>query len=128
MGKNQYRLLLEQVKQCSPHAVLRAASLCDGHSILAPQAFIDAGLPAELVAHLTTTHRSDGTPKGSIFVDGRVVEELQGVYGLDVLRFMASALELEYRSALGRGFEAANIRQALTAHLKGTAKPPPPQP
>jgi len=46
------------------------------------------------------------------------VRELTGVYGLDLLRFLASALKIEYRRAMGRGFEAQNIKSALQAHFK----------
>ncbi|QOV89762.1 hypothetical protein [Humisphaera borealis] len=124
MSHRRYRLLTEQVKLCSPEAILRAASLCDGHSILAPKAFLDAGLPPDVVAHLTSTHESDGTPKSSIYVNGHAVEKLEGVYGLDALRFLASALCVEYRSAIGRGFEAANILHALEQHLQPTVPKP----
>ncbi len=110
--------LADTVRQLSPEILLKAASLCDGHSILKPEAFIEAGLPADVVEYLTRSYKSDGSPKGTIFVAGRPVKELKGVYGLDVLRFLASALGVEYRSAIGRGFEAQNIQQALRQHLQ----------
>lgn len=118
MNQKQYQRLVDQIRQCTPDIILRAADLCDGHSILKPQAFIEAGLPQEVVNHLTRTYRSDGTPKGTIFVNGRPVQELAGVYGLDLLRFLASALEVEYQSAMGRGFEAQNIQVALQRFFK----------
>ena len=116
--------LVDLVKQCDPEVILRAASRCDGHSILKPEALTDAGLPAPVVEHLTVTHRSDGTPKGTIFVDGQPMKELQGVYGLHALRFLASALGVEYRDAIGRGFEAQNIQAALHLHLKAKMSTP----
>jgi hypothetical protein len=116
--------LVDLVKQCGPEVILRAASRCDGHSILKPEAFIDAGLPAAVVEHLTTTYRSDGTFKGTIFVDGQAVKELRGVYGLDALRFLARALGVEYRGAIGRGFEAQNIRAALKQHFEAATPNP----
>ena len=109
--------LVELVRQLPADVVLRIASLCDGHSILKPQAFADAGLPDQVVQHLTRTYRSDGSPKGTIFVDGQPVPELQGIYGLDCLRFLADGLDVSYRRALGRGFEASNIRTALAEHF-----------
>src|SRR4051794_16391597 len=118
MRKREYARLVDSTKQCSPEAILRAASLCDGHSILKPDALVAAGLPADVVEHLTTRYESDGSPKGTIFVGGRAVRRLTGVYGLDALRFMAAALGVEYRDAIGRGFEAQNIRAALHSHLK----------
>jgi hypothetical protein len=115
------------LRACDPQVILRAAALCDGHCILKPEALLEAGLPAAVVEHLTATHRSDGTPKGTLFVAGQPVAELRGVYGLDALRFLAAALGVEYRRALGRGFEAANIRDALRRHVSpaGPAAPKP---
>ena len=113
MNRREFQKLADAVRQCRPEVSLRAAERCDGHSILKPEALADAGSPLAVVEHLTTTHRSDGTPKGTIFIEGQPVEELKGVHGLDVLRFLARALGVEYRDAIGRGFEAPNIRAAL---------------
>ncbi len=120
MRRSRHLNVIDLVKQCSPETILRAASLCDGHSVLKPDAFTEAGLPAEVVEHVTREYRSDGTPKGTLFVNGRAVESLTGVYGLDLLRFLASALGVEYRPALGRGFEATNIVSALRQHFHPT--------
>lgn len=113
MKRREYQQLADAVRRC------------DGHSILKPEALVEAGLPPAVVEHLTTTHRSDGTPKGTIFVAGRAVKELGGVYGLDALRFFASALGVEYRDAIGRGFEAQNIQTALHEHFRATPTKPP---
>jgi hypothetical protein len=126
MRKRDYARLIELTKQCGPEAILRAASLCDGHSILKPQALVDAGLPADVVADLTSTYKSDGSPKGTLFLNGLAVKQLTGVYGLNALRFLAAALGVEYRDAIGRGFEAQNIRAALHQHFKSAGAPPPP--
>ncbi len=115
--RTDFKKLTEQVCQLPPETILRAAARCDGHGILKPEALTDAGFPAEVVAYLTTRHQSDGSPKGTIFVNGEPVKELTGVYGLDALRFIADALDLKYQRALGRGTEAANIRSALHRHL-----------
>ncbi len=117
MSKSNYQKAVEQVRQCGKEVILAAAGLCDGHSIMAPKAFLDAGLPPEVVTYLTRTYQSDGSPKGTLFVAGQSVKHLVGVYGLDLLRFLADALGVEYRHAMGRGFEAANIRTALTEHF-----------
>lgn len=116
-----YAQLIKQLQQCGPESILRAASLCDGHAILKPEALTDAGLPPAVVQHLTRTYHSDGSPKGTIYVDGRAVKMLAGVYGLDALRFLAAGLGVDYRPAIGRGSEAANIQAALRQHL--SAKP-----
>ena len=125
MSKPERSTLLERVRRCGPEAILRAASLCDGHSILDPDALISAGLPPAVVEQLTVTHRSDGTPKGTIFVGDRAVGELRGVSGLDVLVFLADAFGVEYRPAFGRGTRAHNIRAALRRHLAPVDDPPP---
>ena len=117
MSKNRFTHISELVSQCDPAAILRAAELCDGHTVFKPDAFLDAGLPGEVVEHCTRTYRSDGTPKGTVFVNGQPVAELRGVYGLDLLKFLAAALNVDYPSALGRGFQARAIRAALKAHL-----------
>lgn len=121
MNAKQHRRLADLIRQCDPAVLLRAAGLCDGHSIMAPNAFLDAGLPAAVVDHLTRSYKSDGSPKGTIFVAGQPVKELCGVYGLDVLRFLAQSLGVEYRSAIGRGFEAQNIQTALHQHFDGSS-------
>ena len=125
MNQRQYHHLVELLMRCSPEVILKAADVCDGHSILDPQAFIDAGLPAEVVGHLTRTYKSDlSSPKSTIFVKGEPVRELSGVYGLDVLRFLAGAVGVEYMRALGRGFEARNIQAALHAHFRKSEPTP----
>lgn len=119
MRRREYQQLTDAVRRCGSEAILCAAGRCDGHSILKPEALADAGLPAAVVEYLTNTYQSDGTPKGTIFVAGHPVAELRGVYGLDALRFLAAALGVKYRSAIGRGFEAQNIQAALREHLGG---------
>lgn len=120
MTQNDYRKLIADVKALPPETVLAAADLCDGHTVFKPEAFLTAGLPAPVVTHLTRTYRSDGSPKGTLFVNGEPVAELAGVYGLDLLRFLAGALDVEYARALGRGFEARNIQDALRRHFAPT--------
>ena len=117
MNPKAYQKLVEQVRALPAEVIVTAAGRCDGHSILKPEAFLDAGLPKPVVDHLTRNHSSDGSPKGTIFVNGQPVKQLIGVYGLDMLRFLANALDVEYRDAIGRGFEAQNIQAALHQHF-----------
>jgi hypothetical protein len=111
--------LIARIRGLPSEVILNVASLCDGHSILAPQAFLDAGLPKEFVDQVTTTHRSDtSSPKSTIFVGGKAVEELRGVYGLQMLRTLAHVLDIQYRDCIGRGFEASNIKEAIAERYK----------
>ena len=122
MNDKDYARLVQQVRQLSPQVLLAVAARCDGHSIFEPRAFLEAGLPSPVVEYLTRRYRSDGSLKGTLFVNGAAVKELTGVYGLEVLRFLAHALGVSYRPAMGRGFEAQNIRSALQAHLAPPAE------
>ncbi len=114
--------LRELTRACDPQVILRAAGHCDGHTIFKPGLFTKAGLPADVVEHFTRVYKSDGSPKGTIFVNGQPVKSLRGVSGLDLLRFLADALDVEYRSAFGRGSEAQNIRIALRQKLAGSGE------
>ena len=117
MKKKDFQKLIEQVRALPGETILAAAYRCDGHTIFKPEAFLDAGLPKTVVDYVTHNHASDGSPKGTIFVKGQPVDDLSGVYGLDLLRFLADALGVEYRRAMGRGFEAQNIQSALKLHF-----------
>ncbi len=115
MATQRHRRLFELQKQAGPEVILRAASVYDGHTI--PRRWPRRGC-REVVDALTTTYRSDGTPKGTIFVEGEPVPELRGVYGLDALKFMATALGVKLPSFIGRGFQAQGIQRALHDHFK----------
>ena len=91
--------------------------MCDGHNIIDPAALIEAGLPEQAVAYFTETLKSDGTHKGTIFVEGQPVDELAGVYGLRLLEGIAGALGVTYPPFMGRGYQARAIQTALRAHL-----------
>jgi hypothetical protein len=118
-----YTKLLEQVRALAPEAILAAARPCDGHSIFAPRLFLELGLPPDVVAYVTRTHSSDGSPKGTVYVHGQAVEQLDGVYGLDLLRLLASALGVTYPQKLGRGSQAREIQLALRCHFQQAAGP-----
>jgi len=63
MTARTFTRLATQLSRCDPQTLLRAASRCDGHTIFKPEGFLDAGLPKEVVEHLTRRHASDRTPK-----------------------------------------------------------------
>ena len=81
----------------------------DGHTIFPPSEY--EGFD---ISDLITTHKSDGTPKGTIFAyDGSIMEEVKGVYNLTFLYRLASDLGLEYRSCMGRGSQARAIVDSI---------------
>lgn len=109
-----YRLIRDTV----PAVLWRVATMCDGHGIIAPRKLIEAGLAEDAVSYFTETLKSDGTHKGTIFVEGKPVKSLDGVYGLRLLEAIASALDVTYLSFMGRGYQARAIQAALRVHLR----------
>lgn len=109
-----YRL----IRDTDPAVLWRVATMCDGHGILDPRKLVDAGLAAQAVEYFTETLRSDGTPKGTIFVEGKPVDELAGVHGLRLLEAIAHALGVTYQPFMGRGYQAQAIHAALRIHLR----------
>ena len=63
MNDKNYARLVQQVRQLPPQVILAVAARCDGHSIFQPKAFLEAGLPEQVVQFLTRRYRSDGSPK-----------------------------------------------------------------
>jgi hypothetical protein len=101
-------------------ALLRAVNACDGHTIVRPEFFTHKkiGLPAWFVAPLVQKHRSDGSPKGTIFNDrGEALLGTEGVYMLDFLWHVARFVraDLSGCSAMGRGFLARQLQAAIRA-------------
>jgi len=116
--------ITQQVRELDGAVILKAAALCDGHGIVDPAAFHAVGLPDPIVRQLTVKHESDlRDPKATIYRDGQPVGSVEGVYGLDMLRFLAGSLGVTYRSCLGRGFQAQAIREALHDHVRRYAEP-----
>ena len=99
--------------------VLAAADICDGHTIFDPQAFVDVGVPQELVDRCTTIHESNPSDyKQTIFgPDGNIVNQMKGIYGLDALASMIRDFKIEAEPKLGRGFQAEVWKEALRKHL-----------
>lgn len=104
-------------------AVLEVAG-DDGHSLLPPEALIEAGASPTLARGFATTYKSDGTPKGTIFdPQGNIVESMQAVYSLALLQGVALRLDLRWEGKLGRGFEARAVSDALRAWLAAQDTP-----
>ena len=86
MDKRRYQHLVGLLQRCSPDSILKSADRCDGHCIVDPQAFLNAGLPVEVVAHVTRSHKSDlSDPKATLFVNGEAVTEIVGVRAASAL-------------------------------------------
>lgn len=103
--------------------VLAAADICDGHTIFDPQAFTDVGVPQELVDRCTSIHESDfSNPKSTISgPDGKPVNQMRGIYGLDALSTMIRDFDIQAEPKLGRGFQARVWQEALHKHLAEAA-------
>lgn len=99
--------------------VLAAADICDGHTIFKPEAFLEVGVPQELVDRCTEIHESNfENPKYTISgPDGKPVNHMKGVYGLDALASMIRDLDLTAPDKLGRGSQAQAWKEAIHAHF-----------
>lgn len=93
-------------------AVLREAIKVDGHTIYKPEKFLDAGLDATVVTAFTKYHQSGEHPKEQIHVGNKAVEALAGVYGLEVLEFIAGVFDVESWK-MGRGSRAEHLCEQL---------------
>lgn len=103
-----------------PADVLKAAAnMCDGHTIFDPQAFSNIGVPQDLVDRCTEVYESNfENPKYTISgPDGKPVNQMKGVYGLDALASMIRDLDLSAPDKIGRGSQAQVWKEAIHAHL-----------
>jgi len=105
------------IRDTEPAVLWRVTTMCDGHGIIDPAVLIEAGLPEQAVTYFTENFKSDGTHKGTIFVEGKPVDELAGVHGLRLLEGIAGSLGVTYPPFMGRGYQARAIQAALRAHL-----------
>ena len=105
--------------QIPAHIVLAAADLCDGHTIMDPKAFLEVGVPQEMVARCTTIYESDfSNPKYTISgPDGKPVNQMRGIYGLDALSSMIRDFGIISPTKFGRGSQAYVWRDKLHEHL-----------
>ena len=116
MKKVNWEQLREKVK-ATDGAVLKAViRKIDGHTIYDPKAFLDEGLDPAIVAAFTKTQKSGNHPKEQIYVGNTVVAALKGVYGLDLLEFIARTFNVESWK-LGRGSRAQHLAEQLWPKL-----------
>ena len=88
----------------------------DGQTLFAPE-FCEPYFTATELAHLIRKHKSDGESwKSTIFDEnGEVIPELEAIYNLDFLYWLASKLGVTERTtAMGRGSQA----QQLTGFIR----------
>lgn len=115
MKKNWTKL--RETVLATDKGVLRKAIEVDGHTIYKPQKFIDAGMDKDFVAAFTKTMESGDHPKEKIYVQGKEVESLEGVYGLEVIEFIAGCFDVDSWKS-GRGSRAGHLYEQLIEKWK----------
>ena len=88
----------------------------DGHTIWKDSVLKD--FPKAIKDRFVHTIESDGSYKGSIWNNGKMVKKLKGVYGLSLLGGICSDLNLQYDHKLGRGFQAQSYTESINNWLK----------
>jgi hypothetical protein len=92
----------------------------DGHSILAPDYYTELGVPPLFLKGLEKTIKSNFRDhKQTIYKDGEALKSVKGIWNLDFLYKVASALDVEHEamSKYGRGSQARVICTALREAL-----------
>ena len=86
----------------------------DGHTVWAESVL--KAFPKPLQERFTRTHRSSNRDlKTTIFGnDGKVIESIEAVYGLDVLVCICRDCNIPYKGCIGRGFQARALTTAIT--------------
>jgi hypothetical protein len=105
-----------------PKVVLAVARFVagDGWTIYAPAAFTELGVPQDVISLFIATYESDvSNPTRTIFgPSNEVIQETDGVYGLDLVTELAYELVPGYqRTKSGRGFAAREATEALINHF-----------
>lgn len=102
--------------------ILAVAAICDGHTITKPKAFLELGLHKDMVKAHTHVIKSDFSDyKATIFdPNGKPVESIEGVYGLDVLADIVRQLKLNYHDFLGRGTQAREWQRVIVERFNPT--------
>ena len=91
----------------------------DGHTIWKGETFLETGLDPKLVDHFNMVQRSDHShPKATIFVNGTPSGDLEGVYGLDMLRSISVALGLGWSDKMGRGAAAMEYTAKIKDYIE----------
>jgi hypothetical protein len=99
----------------------------DAWTIFSPEAFTKMGFPKEYVKHFETKQESDGTYKGNITVDGKVVDHVTGVISYDIAWNLAFRFGLEDAidhsgGMMGRGFALRALSGPVWAYVQTDKK------
>ena len=101
-------------------AIWRSLDASDGWTVLAPEAYTEAGVPAAVVAAHTHEHRSDGSWKGSLTRAGKPLAAVTGVYGLTWVESLLDALGLPQPWQMGRGSRYGHAVETLRGYCAAT--------
>ena len=77
-------------------------------------------LPDDLKTKAKRVYKSDGTPKGSIWKDGEIQPQMEGIYALDLMGLLAVHVDAdttEARQKMGRGFRSSALAKAIREKL-----------
>lgn len=110
-----WQALREAVRNTDREVLGKVIRRLDGHTVFRAEEFADSGLPPGLVPSLTYEHRSSyiGDPKYTVYDPlGRPLPALTGLYGLDLLEFIAGCFGVR-SNKMGRGFRAGDMAQQL---------------
>jgi hypothetical protein len=112
--KTSWENVRELIRSTPKKVLKKVIKKIDGHTIYSAAHFTNLGLSEEIVAPFCKTNKSDGSdPKYQIFgKDGKLLRELEGVWGLRLLEFIASTFEV-YSDKEGRGFRANDLIEKL---------------
>jgi|ERR1017187_646635 hypothetical protein len=83
----------------------------DGHTIWIEGILDD--FPPELRKRFVRNYASDGSPKGTIYNDGKRIKSVKGVYGLSLLHGICGDLGIRYDGKMGRGSQARACTDAI---------------
>ena len=92
----------------------------DGWTVFDASDELFDNMPEDLKSKATRTYKSDGTPKGSIWKDGQIVPQMEGIYALDLMGLLAVHVDAdttEARQKMGRGFRSRALAKAIKVKL-----------
>lgn len=92
----------------------------DGWTIFNAEDELFDNLSDDIRKRATKTHKSDGSPKGSIWVDGEIKPQMEGIYALDLMWILAEEVGADVERAGmmgGRGFCSMALAEAINRKL-----------